>query len=72
MRPLVALMERGHRIIFFLIGGRAADLKEKRFIEFMQQGGRIYCIHNVRDLIGLVVAEIKRAYAPDTKSNTGK
>ncbi len=67
MRPLTALMEGKHKIIFFLIGGRGADLNEKRFAEFMAHGGRIYCIRNVADLIGLVVDEIKRAYAPDQK-----
>ncbi|MEX2756920.1 MAG: hypothetical protein Q6365_016180 [Candidatus Sigynarchaeota archaeon] len=65
MQPLAALMERGHKIIFFLIGGRAADLQKKRFTEFMAQGGCIYCIRNVRNLIGLVVDEIKRAYSPN-------
>ncbi len=65
MRPLTALMEGKHKIIFFLIGGHATDLSEKRFTEFMALGGRIYCIRNVGDLIGLVVDEIKRAYAPN-------
>jgi hypothetical protein len=63
MRPLAMLMEQRHKIVFFLIGGRAADMQEKRFVEFVQQGGHIYCIRNVTDLIGLVVDEIKRVYA---------
>lgn len=70
MRPLAALMEGGHTIIFFLIGGRAGDLSEKRFTDFMAAGGRIYCIRNAGDLVGLVVDEIKRAYAPGEKEKT--
>nr|MDO8111394.1 VWA domain-containing protein [Candidatus Sigynarchaeota archaeon] len=67
MTPLTALMERRHRIVFFLIGGRASDLHEKRFVDFTKVGGRIYCIHNIHDLIGMVVDEVKRTYAPEEK-----
>ncbi|HME52874.1 MAG TPA: VWA domain-containing protein [Candidatus Lokiarchaeia archaeon] len=64
MAPLTALIERGHNIVFFLIGGKADDLKQMRFVKFINEGGRIYCIKHVNDLIGLVVDEIKRVYAP--------
>lgn len=64
MTPLTTLIERNHKIVFFLIGGKAEDLNGRRFVEFVNEGGRVYCIKHVNDLIGLVVDEIKRVYAP--------
>ncbi|MHC1592184.1 MAG: vWA domain-containing protein, partial [Candidatus Helarchaeales archaeon] len=62
INPLMDLIKKKHKIIFFLIGANKKDLKRKRFIEFMNKGGKIYPIKNVKDLINLVVTEIKEEY----------
>ncbi|MFX0098995.1 MAG: hypothetical protein ACFFCS_05395 [Candidatus Hodarchaeota archaeon] len=67
INPLMKLVEKGHHIVFFLIGGRKNQLKAKKFIQFMDKGGKIHVIGNVNDLIGLVITEIKETYSKEVE-----
>ncbi|MHA1871040.1 MAG: hypothetical protein ACTSXF_08825, partial [Promethearchaeota archaeon] len=59
---LLKLLENGHKLVGFFIGGSENEIKNGDFSNLITLGARFYPIKKIGDLIGLVIKEVKDAY----------
>lgn len=58
----ISLLTLGNKIICFFIGGNENQLETDEFENLRNLGASFFCIKKRRDLIGLVIREIKNIY----------
>jgi hypothetical protein len=56
------LLHMGHTLIAFFIDGREEMLEQEDFQELIARGAKFYCVHKMKDLIGLVISEVQEIY----------
>ncbi|MHA1728668.1 MAG: hypothetical protein ACTSWY_08030 [Promethearchaeota archaeon] len=59
---IVSILNMGHKMIGFFIGGNSSELKSHEFEELGNSGAKFYPVKKVDDLIGLVIKEVKDTY----------
>jgi hypothetical protein len=67
VRLVKKLVLKGHRYFMFHIGGGSTTADEQAAEEIGAAGGTLIPIRSIRDLPGLVIKEVKRAYTAQSK-----
>ncbi|QEE17665.2 vWA domain-containing protein [Promethearchaeum syntrophicum] len=62
LKTFKILMQRGHTLIAFFIDGDEELLEQEDFQELIARGAKFYCVHKMKDLIGLVISEVQEVY----------
>ena len=57
------LMQMGHTLIAFFIDGDEELLEQEDFQDLISRGAKFYCVHKMKDLIGLVISEVQEIYS---------
>jgi hypothetical protein len=62
LKTFKTLLQMGHTLIAFFIDGNEEILKQEDFQELIARGAKFYCVHKMKDLIGLVISEVQEIY----------
>ncbi|MHA1733621.1 MAG: hypothetical protein ACTSU5_16860 [Promethearchaeota archaeon] len=56
------ILDSGHKIVAFFIDGTQKELEGEDFKSLGERGAQFYPVRNVKDLVGLVIEEVKKYY----------
>ncbi|GAB4318083.1 MAG: hypothetical protein Kow0069_21110 [Promethearchaeota archaeon] len=58
------ILELGHKIVAFFIGGNEKDLENDEVADLISRGAAFYVVRKISELVGLVIEEVRKFYDP--------